>query len=63
MAEIFGWLAGVAETGLAKRFFEAKAANARRKCVQDLYTLQAFSTRQLRVLSKNTAAMLNLNPL
>ncbi|WP_095550828.1 hypothetical protein [Vandammella animalimorsus] len=30
--------------------------------MQDLNTLQAFSTRQLQVLSKNTAAILNVNP-
>ncbi|MDO4724290.1 MAG: hypothetical protein Q4A97_05960, partial [Comamonadaceae bacterium] len=56
---------GGVEIGFAKRFFEAKAAVARRKRAQGLDSLHAFSTQPLRSfdLTESTAATLNLNNL
>ncbi|MDO4705255.1 MAG: hypothetical protein Q4A98_03470 [Comamonadaceae bacterium] len=38
---------GIVEIGFAKRFFETKAADARRKRTQGVNSLQAFSTPQM----------------
>ncbi|WP_238944166.1 hypothetical protein [Allofranklinella schreckenbergeri] len=52
---------GVVEIGLAKRFFEAKAADARQKRSQGPNTLQAFQHGRCEVFAENTAVILNLN--
>ncbi|RRD67983.1 hypothetical protein EII19_03280 [Comamonadaceae bacterium OH2310_COT-174] len=51
----------VFEIRFAKQFFEAKAADARRKCTPGCTSCKHFQRSTCGVLTENTAATLHLN--